>query len=482
MSISQALNNALSGLTASARMAEVVSSNLANVNTDGYGRRVLDLSAQTIGGEGAGVAIDGVRRIVDRGVIADRRLAESALSGHEQSAASLTRLEQIVGTVGDGTNLSDRIAAVESALVAAGSDPASGSRLTLVTTRLSELTGALKERSDGIQGLRQEAEQSIVDQVDTLNTSLGRLEELNGDITRLVNTNGDPSALMDERQRIVDKIATIVPVREMDRGRGQIALMTTSGQMLLDGKAATVAFEPHHTITADMTFASGSLNGLTLNGDPLSATDGVGRLNGGSLGAAFALRDRTLVDVQAGLDTVAADLIARFEDPAVDPTLAPGDPGLLTDGGGPLDPADLPGLAGRIRVNAAVDPAQGGEAWRIRDGLNAATSGTVGDAAQIARWQGALSAVRPDPGGGAAASAAGLAGRFTSVVGGTRVAADEQLSYANARWSGLKEAELANGVDSDHEMQMLVRIEQAYAANAKLIQTVQSMMQALMEI
>lgn len=35
MSISQSLTNALSGLTANARMAEVVSSNLSNALTDG---------------------------------------------------------------------------------------------------------------------------------------------------------------------------------------------------------------------------------------------------------------------------------------------------------------------------------------------------------------------------------------------------------------------------------------------------------------
>jgi len=46
----------------------------------------------------------------------------------------------------------------------------------------------------------------------------------------------------------------------------------------------------------------------------------------------------------------------------------------------------------------------------------------------------------------------------------------------------LTEAEAAGGVDSDYEMQMLLRVEQAYAANARVIQAVETMMQRLMEI
>jgi len=48
MSISNSLSNALSGMTAASRMAEVVSSNLANSLTDGYGRRTLNLSSAVI--------------------------------------------------------------------------------------------------------------------------------------------------------------------------------------------------------------------------------------------------------------------------------------------------------------------------------------------------------------------------------------------------------------------------------------------------
>jgi flagellar hook-associated protein 1 FlgK len=80
------------------------------------------------------------------------------------------------------------------------------------------------------------------------------------------------------------------------------------------------------------------------------------------------------------------------------------------------------------------------------------------------------------------ASAAGRAASFEAATGTQRLNYESELSFANARWTSLKEAEAAGGVDSDHEMQMLLRIEQAYAANARVMQAVETMMQRLMEI
>lgn len=56
MSIASAFNFAISGLTASSRKAEVVSSNIANAMTEGYARRELSIASQTLGGTEIGRA------------------------------------------------------------------------------------------------------------------------------------------------------------------------------------------------------------------------------------------------------------------------------------------------------------------------------------------------------------------------------------------------------------------------------------------
>lgn len=481
MSISNSLSNALSGMTAASRMAEVVSSNLANSLTDGYGRRTLNLSAAVIGGRGAGVEVGGITRHVDRGILSDRRLADASLSGFETLVSMMGRIEDVVGRAGEAGSISAKVVAVEAALVDAASDPSSAIRLSTLGDRLDGLAQGLNDASSQVQTLRAEADASIADQVGRLNTALSQVEQLNTDITYSRNTGSDPSSLIDQRQRVIDEIAAIVPVRELPRDGGQIALMTPNGESLIDGRAKQFGFVQNNVITPDMTLASGGLSPITFDGAPVGS-DGIGKLIGGSLGAAFQARDGDLVTAQDGLDDIAADLMARFQDPAVDTTLVVGQAGLFTDNGAPFDVVNTAGLAGRITLNAAVDPTQGGAITNLRDGINAAGPGPSGEAGLLQSLSAALSAPRTTAGDPLQNSAAGRAASFEAATGSQRLNYESELSFANARWTSLKEAEAAGGVDSDHEMQMLLRVEQAYAANARVVQAVETMMQRLMEI
>lgn len=482
MSLSHSLSNALSGMTATSRLAEIVSSNVANAMTEGYGRRELELSAATVGGRGAGVQTGAVIRVIDKGILAEQRLANAENAALGSKSERLAYLEDLLGTADDAHSIAARVNNVEQALIDAASDPSSDVRLGLVMNRMSDLAGALNTASDSIQRMRQEADGQIAADIDTLNTSLRQVEKLNADITASRNTGNDPSALMDQRQVIIDQISEIVPIRELSRPAGQVALMTTAGEMLVDGPAKQFEFAPSNVVTADMTFGGGGLAGLTVSGAVLSATDGVGRLAGGRLGAAFEARDSTLVEAQAGLDALAADLIQRLQDSSVDPTLGAGDPGLFTDAGGALDVTNIVGLAGRVQVSAQVDPNAGGALWRLRDGLNATTQGPMGNSSMLEALTDALAAAQPLQTGGAIRSFSAHAGDFQSRNSAARLDAQEDLSFASARLVSLTDAAAADGVDTDYEMQMLLRIERSYAANARLIQTVESMLSQLMEL
>ena len=63
-----------------------------------------------------------------------------------------------------------------------------------------------------------------------------------------------------------------------------------------------------------------------------------------------------------------------------------------------------------------------------------------------------------------------------------RVRADGEQSFTSARHTALKELELSKGVDTDAELQDLMQIEQHYAANARVMSTVDDLMQTLLSI
>ncbi|QPM91349.1 flagellar hook-associated protein FlgK [Pseudooceanicola algae] len=484
MSLSGALSNALSGLTMSQRAASVVSSNVANALNDGYGRRELEVSSRGVGSYG-GVRIDGVVRHMDNKLVSEWRMAGSGNAYAETSATYQTRMEGLTGTPEDADSLVSRLAGFETSLISAAARPDLPERLTGVLNAATDLADTFQDISDGIQTIREEADAEIDATVDRTNVLLEQVHTQNVSIRKAINLGDDANSLRDHRQSVIDELSEIIPVLEADRGDGSVALYTPGGAILIDGSPATLDFTRTNTITPHLTRDSGFLSGLTINGIAVETDTINDPIGGARLSALFEIRDVFAVEAQANLDTAARDMIERFQDAGVDTTRAAGDAGLFTDGGLVFDSADEIGVSARIAVNAIVDPDQGGATWHLRDGLGATVAGSASDASLIYDMKDALNTRRTPTSavfGTEALSATSLGSSFMSIVSSDRNTADQDLAFANTRTAELKERLLTDGVDTDAEMQRMLLVEQTYSANARLVQTIEEMLDILMGI
>jgi flagellar hook-associated protein 1 FlgK len=483
MSVTSALAGALSGLSATSRQAEILASNVANATTPGYARRQVGLGAAVLAGHGQGVQVLGITRDIDRHLLGERRVAQAGSGDRDIRAEFLQRVGKALGTADSSSSLAARLAAFDQALVEAAGRPESQARLNGIAATAKSLLAGLAAATTDIQQARASADRRIAEEVGKLNSTLAQLHDLNVNLRSFTGAGRDVSALLDERQRLIDQISAIVPVREVPRDLNQIALFTAGGAPLLEGSAAVIGFTPVHTITPEMTQALGGLSGITINGRPYDTAGSASPILGGTLGALFAVRDELAVGAQGKLDAAARDLVERFQ--GLDPTLAPGAAGLFTDAGGAFDPLNEVGLAGRLRLNAAADPAQGGSLARLRDGLGAATEGPPGDGTLIAALHGALSGARPLSSTGFAAgtrSFAVLTSDLLSDVAALRLSAQSEQAFSATRLTALTDLEAQNGIDTDQEMQELLVIEKNYAANAKVIQAVAEMIDMLIRL
>ncbi len=483
MSISGAMHAALSGLSTTARGAEVVSTNIANAQTEGYGRREMQVAVRELGATSQGVRVAGIIRHSDPVAISDRRLATAGSGARTVTSDFLKRIETVVGTPDSDTSINARIAAFERALIEATSRPDSEARLASVAQTAKSLATQIGIAAAEVQSQRAVADDNIADDVERLNKALAQVADLNTKILANVGTGRDASGLMDQRQQVIDSIDEIVPLREVPREGGKIALFTTGGAVLLDGTAAQLSFTPVGVITPDMTLASAALSGITINGQAIPTAHEGGLLSGGSLTAHFALRDELAPQMQQKLDAIARDLVERFADPALDATRAPGDAGLFTDFGNAFDPADEEGLAQRLRLNHAADPTNGGALWRLRAGLGATTQGELGNAALLNDLATALTNQRNPVSGNFAVGARSydtLVADMVSGIAAARLTAEAETSFSVSRLDALRTVELADGVDTDQEMQTLLLIEQAYSANARVIKASSEMIDTLL--
>lgn len=484
MTITTALSSAFSGLTAASKAAELVSSNIANATTPGYARRELNLASNASYLNGQGVRIVGVSRDVNLPLISDRRLAQADQGKADTLSAFYQRIETTIGTPDQDASLSGRVAALNSALTEAASYPDSEARLAAVADKATSLSKGISLISTDIQSARTAADTEIGSEVTQLNDSLQKVNDINVQIRRNYGAGLDTSGLQDQQQQMIDQIAKIVPLRSMQHDDGSVSLYSTGGAVLVDTKASVFGFSPTLAISPAMTLQSGGLSGLTLNGRAALTTGESSLIHGGTLAANFAVRDDLGVKAQTQIDAVARDLVERFQDSSVDSTRAAGDPGLFTDNGAAFDPANEVDLAQRITLNAAVDPAKGGALWRLRDGLGATTPGRVGNNSLITSLGSALTAPKDPASGGFLAgtrSFSGLASDLLSSTATRKLSAQSQSTYAATRLSTFTSMEAQGAIDTDHEMQTLLQVEQSYAANAKVMKAVDDMMQQLLD-
>ncbi len=380
-------------------------------------------------------------------------------------------------------HLSAQIAELEKNLITAASRPDAPDRLSLVVTSAKTLANSFVAASDGLQKARSAADNAIGLQVDTLNTALKQVQDLNKQIANSQVHGKYTSAMLDQRQMVVDQIAALVPVRSVARDNGQIALISTGGAVLLDGSAVEIGFQRKNIVTPYLNIENSTLSGLTLNGNDIRTGSGNGALAGGSIAAQFEIRDEIAVEAQTQIDALARNLVERFQSPSVDPSLSPGDAGIFTDEGSAFASANEVGLAQRIKVNAAIDAKQGGAAWRIRDGIGTLNPGDVSDATLLNRLISRLTDGHVTSSGlfsGGAYSAIDLTSTLAAHYGTERLNAEQTLSFRATQKTELTDRLLSEGVDSDQELQKLMLVEQAYSANARIIQAVDDMMQTLL--
>lgn len=479
MTLTAALANAASGLAAISRSTEVVSSNVANSMTPGYGRRSVSLATLP----GGGVRVASVDRMVSAAILADHRNASASHARAETLLNHHAAMEAALGIGREGEALTDRLSALDAALISATSRPDDPLRLQNATDALAGLVASINHAAEAVSDARSSADAAIARDVDTLNHALEDIARLNRSIVVEQANSRNAASLIDERQRIMDSIAPIVALREVPRDHGQVALFTEGGAVLLDGSTPVqLSFAQAGRITPAMQIGTQPVSSLMINGEEISLLL-LSQFGGGTLQAQFEIRDEVAPALQRRLDALAYELGERFSDPALDPSIPPGMPGVFTDAGTLMDPDNQLGLANRLAVNPAL--MQPGAAWRLRDGVGEPEPGLEGDATLLMALSGRLSETRTSTLAGfppGTRSMPDLIAELSAQLSTDRVKAQTTTRRESMRESALLDTLLADGVDTDAEMQRLLELEQAYAANARVIAAADAMIGRLLEI
>lgn len=460
MSLFGSLSIARAGMSATQARAQTASSNIANVSTPGYVRRetVLSQSGAT------GVTVSGVSRTQDHILVQNRRDAQSQSARSEVIDSVLSRTLSAFGEPGGTTGVFGAFTQFESDLQTLKSTPESASSQSIAVESLKDLTRSISQTSEALQSERTNADAKIASDVRLANQITKNLFDLNANIQSAHSNGRDTSALLDQRDQLLDALAELIPtdVKLDDAGTAQVR--TSSGLPLVGATHNLIEFEPSAQVgPLDTTTNNGGrLSIPTINGRPIGPGSGGHAITDGRIAANLEIRDTILPEQAAALDNFAFDLASAFD--------ALGEP-LLLDNGAPINVLNKTGLSQRLTVNPLIDPDRGGSPSLLRDGLAAIVPGAPGDDTRLSQLTDTLLPFSES-----------LAIVISSVS--SEALRAQRIHTGNvAREITLFEADTQqSAVDLDYELQSLLAIEQAYTANARVIQTVSDMFDILARI
>ncbi|MCA1298847.1 flagellar hook-associated protein FlgK [Stappia indica] len=319
MGLSSALNTALIGLGFNQRQLEVAATNIANSDTVGYTRKSISASASYDGnGRVTGVDTDSMRRHLDLAVQGQYRtsLAEYTFAGVSQQYTG--RLDTLFGSINDAGSLPNTVNSFIGSVSNLVSGPENYSNRLEVVRTAQALVGKITGMSDQIQGMRQEVEYQIAEQVDRVNELLTDIQALDRQVVLHTQDGDMPVGLQDERDKLLEELSGYMDIEVKPTEQGGIRIHTSGGTPLYDVNVQKLTFDARGNVGAtsvyDVDPAKRGVGTIALENSEGSRIDllSTKTLRSGSLAALVNMRDEVLADAQTQLDELAASMSRAF--------------------------------------------------------------------------------------------------------------------------------------------------------------------------
>ncbi|EGW36517.1 flagellar hook-associated protein FlgK [Desulfosporosinus sp. OT] len=448
----------------------ITSNNIANADTEGYSRQLVDLKTTnpyTIAAsgknmsQGSGVTIDTITRARDAFVDKQLRSETSTQEYWGAKETSLTEIESAMNEPSD-YSLSSDLSNFWSAWNDLADNPEdSGTRAVLVQRTLT-LTDSLHAISDQLTEMQNNLDMNVDSQITDVNDYANQIAELNKQIKRAEVTGDNPNDLYDSRDLLVDKLSKIVNVTvtegiDPSYSNGKVNSYTLAigdPPQTLVGDDGTVS-ELNEVTTTDSD--GNSIKGLQLGGSDLTLGE-----NMGSLQADMNVRDTYLPDLQEKYDTLAAGIASAVN---------------TIYGSGFFETSDdsTDFTASNISSSVVANDIVAGNG----------TSGDGGIAADIASLSEGWSSISgTDLDDFKATYGTSLVDSYSTIVAqlgvdlqqATRMKEGQEALVANLT----TQRETVSGVSLDEEMINLVRYQKGYAAAARVVTMMDDMLSTLL--
>jgi len=451
-SLTASLATALSGLAAEQGALEATTNNVANVNTPGYSREVpvfvtrdpVVLAPLTLG---TGVDLKSIKSIRDP-------ILESQIQQETQTQGQLGALVSALSetqtsfstSAGDiGTAISNFF----DSLNQLSTSPADLSLRQGVLTAAGNVASAFNVASSNLSSQRTNLDGSLQQTVSQINQLTSQIAQLNTQISRLENAGQGAGTFLDQRTQLIDQLSGLIDVSVIPAD-SSINLTTANGTALVAGQ---------QSFALSTQLGASGVHHIFAQGSDITPT-----IVSGQLGGLLQARDQQIPTIQNQLDVLASGLANAVNGVQTTGYDLNGDQGVDLFNAPPSSGA---GAAASFSV-ALTDPALIAASY---DG----TSGSNGNIETMytLRNQAFINGQSPTD----------YYATIVFNVGNAASNASAEQSASNLVLQQLNDQRTSvSGVSLDEEAANMMRYQQAYAASAEVISSINSMLQTVINM
>lgn len=321
MSLSLALNTALSGLNVNQRSLATLSQNIANANNPEYSRKIVTQEAIYLQGTGAGVSISDIGRKVDDYLQKSVRTQGSVYGRSEIISDYSDRLQTLLGSPGSQNSIYSYTTSFFNSLQSLSQTPENAALRVSVVSGAQSVASEMGALAKGIYELQYAADQDIALSINAVNNSLHDIYSLNATISSNKLLGRSTSELEDRRDALLKDVSNIIDIQTYEQNNGVLNVFTAGGYSLIDTNLYELGY---NAAGSPDFFANGNAAGaITIyrldeegnrtgtRSELVSAGTGssvVTGLTGGKLKGLLEMRDQQLPNVIEKLDQLAATL------------------------------------------------------------------------------------------------------------------------------------------------------------------------------
>ena len=237
MSIGSMMSTSLSALQANQRALNTVSTNVANVNTDGYTRLDTNFNSRSTKHASFGIEVE-VTRAADKFLAASEMRTSATVGSAEVVAGFMDRVQGLFGNPSDSGTVFSSIDGVFEAAGSLALDPSSSLRQGSLISDLQNMLGQINQTAHEITALQDEANGQLRSVIGEANTLMETIADLNASIQQSKIAGVDATQAENEQSKLLDRLSQIVDVRTQERPLGGVDVRTTNGYLLVSHEAA----------------------------------------------------------------------------------------------------------------------------------------------------------------------------------------------------------------------------------------------------